>query len=530
MFYGPHGTGKTSLARIFAKAWNCQSFNGQDICNKCESCKLINEGKTLDVVEIDAASNNGVEFIRELVGSLQYLPLNIKKKIYIIDEAHNLSSQSWNALLKAIEEPPEHIIFLFLTTQANKVLPTILSRCQKFQFSFIDSKELIEYSKIIAKKENKEIEDSVLKKIVHLSGGSVRELFTLLEQLFLHGEEKITEEIYQTVFSSPKQEKILEFLYLILQGDKQNALAFIDECYLSDIKLKNLFEEIFEIFLDLQIYKKTSSNDLITKIDALTFNWGLIKNLEFLSTLNVLSENLNLFDIHKNSKAIAKVILLNIFEKLFSTEKKTITYKKPEVKRETTKTKDVEAKNTVTAETSIEQSQNEIHMSENNLFSFETIKIFPEHIEGFLNSTENIEYKLEILYAIKFAEEAKSNSNYEKLMEYMKQPNNNVVLVDLIKQHVTRYKIISSDKVSLFIFKNEMDAEKFNEKIKLSEFLNDLNDAIQEKYIWFGLPLHLLKKYLQKTKKTPNKDLDKSVVFSKQKNDIFDQMLDILNK
>ena len=183
IFSGPKGVGKTSIAKIFSKAVNCLESDNGDCCNKCDNCILIDKGQAVDVVELDAASNNGVGEVRNIIDTVGYLPNSLKYKVYIIDEAHMLSNAAWNAFLKLVEDPPEYLIFIFATTEPYKFPPTIISRCQRYNFLKLNNLELKEYLLKISEKENIKIDDSSLNKISELSDGSLRDGCSLLDQL-----------------------------------------------------------------------------------------------------------------------------------------------------------------------------------------------------------------------------------------------------------------------------------------------------------------------------------------------------------
>ena len=182
LFTGPRGTGKTSVAKILAKTVNCVNLTDTSPCNECVSCTQINQKQTVDVIEIDAASNNGVDEIRELKSKVSLVPTVGKYKIYIIDEVHMLTIGAFNALLKTLEEPPAHIIFILATTEPHKIPETILSRCQKFDFKRIDDKSMDKRLKYICKSEKIDIEDQALEEIIRFSSGGMRDSISLLEQ------------------------------------------------------------------------------------------------------------------------------------------------------------------------------------------------------------------------------------------------------------------------------------------------------------------------------------------------------------
>lgn len=182
LFSGPRGSGKTTIARVFAKAINCQNSSSFEPCNKCSSCLEIMGGKSIDLIEIDAASHRGIDDIRELREGIRFSPVKSKYKIFIIDECHQLSKDASNALLKTLEEPPSHAVFILATTEAHKMIPTILSRCQRFDFKRLQVSEIIKKLEIISKKENVKFDDSALSLIAINSKGSFRDAESLLDE------------------------------------------------------------------------------------------------------------------------------------------------------------------------------------------------------------------------------------------------------------------------------------------------------------------------------------------------------------
>ena len=213
LFTGPRGVGKTTLARLIAKGVNCLE-NGitDEPCNRCENCLAINNGTFLDMVEIDAASNRGIDEIRQLKEKINYQPVKGRKKIYIIDEVHMLTKEAFNALLKTLEEPPEHVIFILATTEADKILPTIISRCQRYDFKTLSLNDMKEQLRFIGKNEGVDIPDDVLELIYESSGGSVRDAVSILERIMVTclGEE-ITLEKSEEVLGVTSAKKMEEF-------------------------------------------------------------------------------------------------------------------------------------------------------------------------------------------------------------------------------------------------------------------------------------------------------------------------------
>lgn len=231
LFTGPKGTGKTTTARILAKMLNCEKNSKQDIsfgepCNKCDSCVSITDGAAMDVLEIDAASNRGIDDIRDLKEKIKLAPIRGKYKVYIIDEVHMLTAEAFNALLKTLEEPPSHSVFILCTTDPKKVPETIGSRCQKFEFKKAKNEQLVQYLKKIAAREKIEVEEEALLLIAKNATGGYRDAVSLLDQL-ISGNEKVTKEAVQNKLSLSDEETIRKFLQFLTEKNAKKSLELI---------------------------------------------------------------------------------------------------------------------------------------------------------------------------------------------------------------------------------------------------------------------------------------------------------------
>ena len=248
LFAGPRGTGKTTIARIFAKALNCgkRKQNG-DPCNACDNCLAVNEGRSLDLIEIDAASNRGIDEIRNLKESAMVAAPGGGYKTFLIDEVHALTKDAFNALLKIIEEPPAHVVFVLATTEPHKILPTVLSRVQRFYFNRLTNKEIYDKLKAIAKEEGVNIEDDGLKAIAASSDGALRDAEVMLTKVVTTSQEKnISAEAIHEILGIIPKNFYPEFFGLLVSSDSAGSLEFIQKIYHSGADLENFSKEFLE--------------------------------------------------------------------------------------------------------------------------------------------------------------------------------------------------------------------------------------------------------------------------------------------
>ena len=245
MFSGPRGTGKTSTAKIFANTVNCLNLKNGEACGKCDNCIEISSGTAVDIIEIDAASNNGVDEIRELRNNINLSCASLKYKVYIIDEVHMLSTGAFNALLKTLEEPPEHVIFILATTDPQKVPATIVSRCQCYSFSQISVNDIVEKLQTICEKEKFVIGDDILEKIAIFSNGGMRDAIGLLEKVSLFGKNISLNDFYE-LCGYVSDEDIEKFISSITHNDRDAIVDIIDSKYASGMNLIVFFNQVIQ--------------------------------------------------------------------------------------------------------------------------------------------------------------------------------------------------------------------------------------------------------------------------------------------
>lgn len=258
LFTGTRGTGKTSCAKILANAVNCTNNQNGDPCLECDACKAALNGENTDIVEIDAASNNGVDSIRELREIISFAPASSKYRVYIIDEVHMLSIGAFNALLKTLEEPPKHVIFILATTEVHKLPATILSRCQRFDFRRIDSEKICERLKFVAENESLTLTDDAATLIAAAADGGMRDALSILD-LCASSSKNIDEKIVENVCAMAGDDYLLELCDCIKAKDTQKALLMIDKLHNSSVDMLRLLSELISHYRDLMIIKTVRS-------------------------------------------------------------------------------------------------------------------------------------------------------------------------------------------------------------------------------------------------------------------------------
>jgi DNA polymerase-3 subunit gamma/tau len=265
LFSGPRGTGKTTMAKLLAKALNCEEGIGRQ-CNQCSNCLAVIDGSHPDVIEIDAASNNGVDNVRDLVENVKYSPIKGRYKVYIIDEVHMMSASAFNALLKTLEEPPSHVIFILATTEPHKVLPTIVSRCQRFDFTKVSDKDIRERLIHILDEEKVSFEPRALDLLIELADGGVRDALSMLDQILSYAGDKLVEKDILDVFGLANNHEKVQLIKQITQHQLPGVIEKLDYFQQLGIDLRRLNNDLLSIVKDALVYCKTQEPDLLKEL------------------------------------------------------------------------------------------------------------------------------------------------------------------------------------------------------------------------------------------------------------------------
>lgn len=320
IFSGPRGTGKTTMARIFAKALNCQEGISSEPCGKCKNCLEIGANQSLDVLEIDGASNNRIDEIREIRDNVKFGAMSSRYKIYIIDEFHRITPQAFDALLKTLEEPPPHVIFILATTELQKAPTTILSRCQKYRFRLLSSKEITEAIQNIAKKDNFEIDDGALEIIVNSAGGSMRDALSLLDQAISSSNGKITFEYMRNLLGLLPKELIAQTTEDIESNNVESLLRTCKKVYEDGYNILQFAKDLRDHLRQLMIYCVNPEIADISTNDKNLYNKQktLFTIPRFIRLGNLISKALEEMKEHDQPRILLEIYLLKMAEPYYN--------------------------------------------------------------------------------------------------------------------------------------------------------------------------------------------------------------------
>ena len=318
LFAGPRGTGKTTMAKLLAKALNCDEGIGCQ-CNECKNCKAIIDGTHPDVIELDAASNNGVDEIRELIDKVKYGTILGRYKVYIIDEVHMLSTGAFNALLKTLEEPPEHVIFILATTEPHKILPTILSRCQRYDFNKLSDEDINNRLKEVLDKEGIAYNQEAIKIIISLADGGMRDALSILDQVLAYSGNKLEEQDILDIFALESKEEKIALLNSIINKNVSDVLQRINRYIASGADIKRLTDDLLLILKDILIYQSSRNFECLEVLNEQEAS-SFFKYLDIDETLKMIDIIMNAQKDYKTVNSIIPLFEVTIL-KLVATKK-----------------------------------------------------------------------------------------------------------------------------------------------------------------------------------------------------------------
>ena len=443
LFTGPRGTGKTSSAKLFAKAINCLNNKDGDACNECENCKSFNNNSNPDIIEIDAASNNGVDEIREIKNKVSLVPSMSKYKVYIIDEVHMLSIGAFNALLKTLEEPPEYIIFILATTEPQKIPATIISRCQRFDFKSISHDKMKQCLENIISKENITIDDGAIEEIINNSKGGMRDAIGLLDQASAFCNNNITASDIEELSGNISIKQIRAFLSNIMQKEYNVIFDTISDYSSNGKDFSLICEKIINYIREGILYKKMINTDKIPDEDKNIFD--KLSNTDLYDLIDYLSDTLVKVKNSYQKELTFEVQMIQMIDKIFN--------KESNVSRETLSNEPI--KTDVPRETSIKKAKIDNKASENKI-----------------EKTENANVPRETL---------KPENKIDSVIEELKNVRINNILKNATKQNITFIKDLWSNINEYLI----------NEKYKMvaGMLVNATPVAASKKGIIITLPL-----------------------------------------
>lgn len=330
LFAGPRGTGKTTMARLLAKALDCDEGVGVQ-CNHCSNCESISDGSHPDVIEIDAASNNGVDQVRDLIEKVTYAPIKGRYKVYIIDEVHMMTDAAFNALLKTIEEPPERVIFILCTTEPYKVLPTILSRCQRFDFGKIPDEDMEKKLIEVLTKEDATYDKKGLRLVMKLADGGMRDALSILDQVLAYSSSSLREEDVLAIYGLASDLEKVDLLSSLKKGDVARVVGKAEAYLAGGIDIRRLVGELITFLKDLLIYEKTTDESLMEELSVEDAR-ALSKLIGPKDCNSMLLEFVNAQNDFKNVSDVRSLFELTLIRIASKQDKEEIT--KPQPKEE----------------------------------------------------------------------------------------------------------------------------------------------------------------------------------------------------
>lgn len=505
LFCGTRGTGKTSTAKIFARAVNCENSIDEEPCNECEVCKDILNDNIMDVIEIDAASNNSVDDIREIRENVKYTPAKCKYKVYIIDEVHMLSQGAFNALLKTLEEPPSYVIFILATTEPHKIPATILSRCQRFDFKRVTVKDMATRMKEICEDVNIEVDERALNLIARNSQGALRDALSILDQCMSFSEGNIEYKDVVDLLGTVNIEQLFEMAEYVIKEDTKKCLEILNEFVIWGKDIKNLVDDLIDHFRNLMVCKVSKDLDEIISlpdetVELLKSQSSLIETNEIIRILNILSTTQDSIKSSTNPRVLAEVSIMKLSQPMFDDSKeallKRISTLEETIRSGNIKINNIETKESIELEKEIvqEQPKEEVYYEE---VKSEDVKLIEKSWENILMHIKK-DKNMPVYAILREAREFNVNSNNLYIMfddnfafakNKLSDSNTLEYVESIVRETINRsfsIKIIlrsESKNIKLEIEKEEKDkGEEILEEVFPKEIL-DIKESIAENEI-----------------------------------------------
>ena len=470
MFFGPRGTGKTTLSKIFARSVNCLNPKDGEACGKCDACLNSFSNDCIDIIEIDAASNNGVDEIRELRNKISLVPSQLKYKVYIIDEVHMLSIGAFNALLKTLEEPPEHAIFILATTDSQKVPETIVSRCQCFSFKRVSNESIVERLKYVCSEEQIAIDDDVINKIAILSDGGMRDALGYLDKMVSFSDKKITIEDFNEVNGIVSDDDVESFLNYILSGSIEKVLTIIND-------FNDSGKNLIQIMVQLINYIRNIIVDYYLKNNSLNYSIDLYQAL-----INNLNEKIVSIKKSDNTKIYIEMLLLKFINDNIINENIVSNNNYKPVDKENFMQNNTIVEKKSSDEKQIEMNKNSIIKDENDAKNaimepqekYNSIELDAEKTL-ILNIDDVMQARINNAFATASKQTLKEiNSSFDKLKDYTFDQDIGFLVCSLLDSTV---RVAGN---SVFIISYNSDAlvkSNLNNLLKLEDTYNKLNNS-----------------------------------------------------
>ncbi|CEK35486.1 DNA polymerase III subunits gamma and tau,DNA polymerase III subunit tau,DNA polymerase III subunits gamma and tau,Holliday junction resolvasome, helicase subunit,DNA polymerase III, subunit gamma and tau,DNA polymerase III subunits gamma and tau domain III [[Clostridium] sordellii] len=505
LFCGTRGTGKTSTAKIFARAVNCENSIDEEPCNECEVCKDILNDNIMDVIEIDAASNNSVDDIREIRENVKYTPAKCKYKVYIIDEVHMLSQGAFNALLKTLEEPPSYVIFILATTEPHKIPATILSRCQRFDFKRVTVKDMATRMKEICEDVNIEVDERALNLIARNSQGALRDALSILDQCMSFSEGNIEYKDVVDLLGTVNIEQLFEMAEYVIKEDTKKCLEILNEFVIWGKDIKNFVDDLIDHFRNLMVCKVSKDLDEIISlpdetVELLKSQSSLIETNEIIRILNILSTTQDAIKSSTNPRVLAEVSIMKLSQPMFDDSKeallKRISTLEETIRSGNIKINNIETKESIEVEKEIvqEQPKEEVYYEE---VKSEDVKLIEKSWENILMHIKK-DKNMPVYAILREAREFNVNSNNLYIMfddnfafakNKLSDSNTLEYVESIVRETINRsfsIKIIlrsESKNIKLEIEKEEKDkGEEILEEVFPKEIL-DIKESIAENEI-----------------------------------------------